>query len=318
MATKLLVVIDPDRNDQPALDRALEIARLIEISLHIVVFSSKNTEDTLTRSLDPALTLGFENNYDRIRQVWLEQLVAPIHAEGLTATTEVRSFKRLYEAIIQVALEEDVDMVYKPTRQHTLLQRAIFNSTDWNLIRLCPLPLLLVSDSQPVKGRDVIAAVDLSSEDDEHAELNRLLLSQAVMVSRLIQSQVKVVNASPGGSGVKTMPGSTDQQSINNGYRSKALEFTEKFSIPVEQVIIREGTAEEVVNEQAASSNAAVIILGTVARSGLAGLFIGNTAERVLEGSNTDVMVVKQADFKSPIQIDPEESRDRQAQQSLV
>ena len=60
------------------------------------------------------------------------------------------------------------------------------------------------------------------------------------------------------------------------------------------------------------------VILGTVARSGLAGLFIGNTAERVLEGSNTDVMVVKQADFRSPIQIDPAESRGERAQQSLI
>lgn len=313
MATTLLVVIDPDRQDQLALDRALEIARLIEISLHIVVFSYRNAEDKITRSVDPGLTRGFENDYDRIRQVWLDQLVAPIHEEGLTASTQVRPFKRLYEAIIQVALEEDVDMVYKPTREHTALQRALFNSTDWNLIRLCPLPLLLVSDSRPVKGRDVIAAVDLSSEDDDHAELNQLLLSQAVMISRLIQSQVKVINACPPGLAIKGTSGSTDQQ---DAYHSKALVFTEKFHIPDEQVIIREGSAEEVVNDLAESSNAAVIILGTVARSGLAGLFIGNTAERVLENSKTDVLVVKQADFKSPIQINPSQYKDKEAQQN--
>jgi len=311
MATKLLVVIDPDRDDQPALDRAVEIARLIEISLHIVVFSYKNTEDRLTRSVDSALTRGFANDFNRIRQVWLEQLVAPICAEGLTVTTEVRPFNRLYEAIIQVALEEDADMVYKPTREHSALERALFNSTDWNLIRLCPLPLLLVSDSRPVKGRDVIAAVDLSSEDDDHTELNRLLLSQAVMVSRLIQSKVKVVSARP------YRPGATSE-STDQIYRGKALEFTNKFNIPDDQVIIREGSAEEVVNDLAESFNAAVIILGTVARSGLAGLFIGNTAERVLEDSNTDVMVVKQADFKSPIQIDQPETRGNQIHQSLI
>lgn len=306
MATKLLVVIDPKRDDQPALDRALEIARLIDISLHIVVFTNKNSEDRLTMSVDPALTRDFENDHDRIRQVWLDQTAAPICAEGLKVTTEVRLFKRLYEAIIQVALEEDVDMVYKPIRHHTILQRAIFNSTDWNLIRLCPLPLLLVSDSQPVKGRDIIAAVDLSSEDDDHAELNRLLLSQAVMISRLIQSQVTVVNASAQGTGELNSPSSasTDQKVIDDAYRDKALALAASFNISSEQVVVREGSAEKVVNDLAESTNAAAIILGTVARSGLAGLFIGNTAERVLEDSNCDVLVVKQADFTSPIQID--------------
>jgi|TARA_Y100000310_G_scaffold344698_1_gene458872 universal stress protein E len=306
MATKLLIVIDPKRNDQPALDRALEIARLIDISLHIVVFSNKNVEDELTLSVDPALTQGFEKDHDRIRQVWLDQLAAPIREEGLKVTTEVRLFKRLYESIIQVALEEDVAMVYKPIRHHNVLQRALFNSTDWNLIRLCPLPLLLVSDSRPVKGRDIIAAVDLSSEDDDHGELNRLLLSQAVMISRLIQSQVKIVNASTPGSGeLNSSVESKVQQGIDDAYRDKALALADQFKLPSAQVIIKEGSAEKVVNELAESSNAAVIILGTVARSGLAGLFIGNTAERVLEDSKSDVLVVKQADFTSPIQIDP-------------
>ncbi|HJN49483.1 MAG: universal stress protein [Pseudomonadales bacterium] len=315
MTTKLLIVIDPKRTDQPALDRALEIARLIDISMHIVVFSNKNAEDSLTLSVDPALTRGFENDHDRVRQVWLDQLAGPIREEGLKVTTEVRLFNRLYEAIIQVALEEDADIVYKPIRRHTVLQRALFNSTDWNLIRLCPLPLLLVSDSRPVKGRDIIAAVDLSSEDDDHTELNRLLMSQAVMISRLIQSQVKVVNASPQGSGGLNYPASesADQKDIDDAYRAKALALADKFNLSSEQVIIKEGSAEKVVNDLARSTNAAVIILGTVARSGLAGLFIGNTAERVLEDSNSDVLVVKQADFTTPIQIDP--LQDRASQQ---
>jgi len=40
--------------------------------------------------------------------------------------------------------------------------------------------------------------------------------------------------------------------------------------------------------------------LGTVARSGASGLFIGNTAEAVLETTETDVLVVKAAGFQTP------------------
>jgi universal stress protein E len=38
--------------------------------------------------------------------------------------------------------------------------------------------------------------------------------------------------------------------------------------------------------------------MGAVSRSGLKGLFIGNTAERVLDSLTCDVLVVKPTDFK--------------------
>jgi len=59
------------------------------------------------------------------------------------------------------------------------------------------------------------------------------------------------------------------------------------------------GPAEFVINNIAKDLEAGVVVLGTVARTGMSGLFIGNTAEAVLEGSSTDVLVVKQAGFES-------------------
>ena len=40
-----------------------------------------------------------------------------------------------------------------------------------------------------------------------------------------------------------------------------------------------------------------LIVMGTVARTGITGIFIGNTAERVLSRLPCDVLVVKPGDF---------------------
>jgi len=56
-----------------------------------------------------------------------------------------------------------------------------------------------------------------------------------------------------------------------------------------------------VVNHVAEKLSASIIALGTIATTGLSGLFVGNTADPVLESSSCGIFIVKQADFVSPL-----------------
>ncbi len=44
-----------------------------------------------------------------------------------------------------------------------------------------------------------------------------------------------------------------------------------------------------------------LVVMGTVARSGLTGLLMGNTSEEVLDQINCSVLAVKPYSFKTPI-----------------
>ena len=46
------------------------------------------------------------------------------------------------------------------------------------------------------------------------------------------------------------------------------------------------------------------LVMGTVARTGIPGLLIGNTAETVLDRARCSVLAVKPSDFRSPIRVD--------------
>jgi len=71
--------------------------------------------------------------------------------------------------------------------------------------------------------------------------------------------------------------------------------------IPEAQVHLSEGPADRVINRFAEKIGAGIIVVGTVARSGIAGLFIGNTAESLIENADCDVFVVKPSSFKPPV-----------------
>ena len=58
--------------------------------------------------------------------------------------------------------------------------------------------------------------------------------------------------------------------------------------------------AEQIVNF-AKDVHADLIVLGTVGRSGIQGLLLGNTAENVLVHCDCDVLTVKPAGFQTPI-----------------
>jgi nucleotide-binding universal stress UspA family protein len=62
-----------------------------------------------------------------------------------------------------------------------------------------------------------------------------------------------------------------------------------------------EGEAGTVIPAIAAEERIDLIIMGTVARLGLEGYFIGNTAETVLQRVDCSVLTVKPEGFVSPV-----------------
>jgi universal stress protein E len=68
-----------------------------------------------------------------------------------------------------------------------------------------------------------------------------------------------------------------------------------------ERVRLEQGSASEVLPRVAETLGAAVLVMGAVSRSRLQELFLGSTAERVLERAACDVLVVKPPDFSEKL-----------------
>jgi universal stress protein E len=291
-------VIDPDEREHSALNRIKEIPPAADVEYKVDLYVSAA----------PVMASKASGTDVHIKEhkAWLDDLVAPLLKVGYRIRTEVLVFTRLYEEIIKSARKFGADFVFKPLRQHGALKRVFYTSTDWNLIRMCPMPILMVGDQTSVHGKPVIAAVDVGDEDDAHKRLNKVVMEEAQLLSRVLESEVHLVYAY-GPAVVASRTAVADPlayQIARDKYEEEltlARALAAEYGIPDSNVHLREGAPDLVLNEYGEASGASVVVLGTVARKGASGLFIGNTAEAVLERTQMDMFVVKQGDFQSPV-----------------
>ena len=69
-------------------------------------------------------------------------------------------------------------------------------------------------------------------------------------------------------------------------------------------VHLLKGDPADVIAGFAKAGRVDLIVMGTVARTGIGGLLIGNTAETILQRVDCSVLAVKPAGFISPVGLD--------------
>jgi universal stress protein E len=284
--TNILAVIDPRESRHHALERCREQPPELDLDIHAVLFVEHESAEHFAATF-------------KEKTEWLKEQVTPYIADGFTITTQVVPFTNLYESVIEVAGKHGADFVIKPMRQHSLFQTVVRTSTDWNLIRHCPFPLLLVSELDNTRGKPILAAIDVRSGDDNHDTLNDVVLKQARSLARVLGSDTHITTAynmptpmAAVGS-VDATPYPTSSE-IMKDHSEGVAEFLGDSSVA--GVHVEEGAPAYAINSVANRLGAGVIVIGTVARKGISGVLIGNTAEGVLESAKCDVLVVKLPD----------------------
>ena len=120
---RILAVVQPDKSEQPALSRAIEIAKKTGAEVHalLVVYDfSYDMTTMLTRAEREAMRKAVTND----RKQWAENTFS--HYDGCPVKVSVVWNDKRYEAIIRYAVEQNIDLVVKSTRQHHELSTIIF------------------------------------------------------------------------------------------------------------------------------------------------------------------------------------------------
>ena len=186
-----------------------------------------------------------------------------------------------------------------PDGDHALVRR---------LLRKSPAPVWLI---QPTGSstRRVLAAVDPNPAE---VLLNRQILKMAAtfapegaVVDVVTVWQLYGERTLRESAFWKERPGEIDQMLAAEelGVRLALEELLGSSGSPgIEWAIhLRRGLAAEILPQAVREFMADTLVIGTVARSGISGLVMGNTAERVLDSVSTSVVAVKPPDFPSPL-----------------
>jgi universal stress protein E len=306
----LLAALDSYSERQPALETALALARDGKASIKLV---------DVVRDLGWAARLlvrDVEHVHDLLRQErqqFLQQQAERVRAAGIPVTTAVLE-GRYSDEIIREALRGGHDLVIKVAKGRLSRRAGFFGTTALRLLRQCPTPVWIAKPESTGRVERIVAAVDARPDeesDPEHIDLNHQILAWARAACTAEACDVHVAYAWSiyGESVLRSHMSEEDFQQMeaeslarHRGGLSKLLSgYGLKIDSP--NVHLLRGEAAAVIPQLVRELNADLIVLGTVARSGVTGWLLGNTAESILEQVTCSVLALKPKGFQSPIQV---------------
>jgi universal stress protein E len=271
--------------------------------------------DELPRELSRLFAaLPFEDLQSRaigVARQRLEPLVAPFQGKGAAVKLEVLCGKPFIE-IIRAVLRRQHDLVMMTAEDRSSLTQALFGSTSLHLMRKCPCPVWIIKPSQTQRFARILAAVDPDPFDIVHDGVNTKIMELATSLARLEGGKLHAVHAwqaqDPNvlrGWQARVPKGQVEDwaHQTRKAHQQRFEEMMGKFNLTElkHQLHLVEGEAGVAIPQLAGREQVDLIVMGTLARSGLEGYFIGNTAETVLQRVTCSVLTVKPDGFVSPV-----------------
>lgn len=318
---KLLCIIDPDQNYQPVVARALVLAENNQANLKIVATVARSGAQA---NLSQHGAAQLQTEWVNICLMKLEASLAPYRK-----TTEIQSGLLVgipFLEIIREVLRNNHDLVIKAPENPSWLH-SVLGSEDMHLLRKCPCAVWMLKPDSAGRHDRILAAVDVSEsypaeEMPARRALNLRVLRTAMSLALSEFAELHLVtvwDAEALGSlrrartGISQAPtlASIEHVREKNERALKALmqeavnslgRETLDYLKPVSHLVIK-GSPRREIPIIAKEIQTDVIVMGTVARTGISGFFMGNTAETILNQIDCSVLAVKPPGFVSPVAL---------------
>lgn len=296
-APRILVGTDFSPTAAVAVDWAIELARQqgarIEL-VHAVTVPPSVPEYVSPGALAPAPL--FDEEVRRAAQVRLDQEAASLRAKGI----EVETFLSLGTPSLVIsdrASETSALAIVIGTRGLTGLRHVLLGSTAERLVQKAPCPVLAVHPEDLGHHRairTILVPTDFSADAERAIHTAQRLLAPLAPEARLIL--LHAFNLPIEYTAYGPIPTSVHYlQDTGLDAERRLQEMTDRLTgegLAVDWVA-REGDPSVVIVEEAERRQVDVIAMGTHGRSGLRHLFLGSTAERVVQHASCPVMTVR-------------------------
>ncbi|MCJ7533985.1 MAG: universal stress protein [Anaerolineales bacterium] len=320
---RLTVVVVIKKADMPlpaeppvvAKEPSVNIIEEFPVDMAVPV-TSKSPEDIQERipNTIEELPLDVQEYIIQKEKYDLDLIVASIQQAGVQVSSEVL-FGSPFLEIIREVLRGGYDLVMIAAEGRTGLKEALFGSTTMHLMRQCPCPVWVMNPTQPEHYSHILAAVDPSPSGEERDALNIKILDLATSLAHREQCELLILHTwsypleSHVRSGRVSVPQSKLDEwvrAVRDAHKRSLGELLQLYDLENQkhQVYMLKGEAGNLIPALAAAKEIEIIVMGTVSRTGIAGLLIGNTAEKVLRQVDCSVLTVKPEGFITPVKLD--------------
>lgn len=320
----ILCVVEPDERSKAAIIHAVSLAKFNSSKLTVV--SVVKRPDSFT---------PFLNKPEELQETLIEIIDAKkmalenfLHSYTKDVNISITVYMGVkFIEVIRDVLRNNRDLVVKCCDSDNWIKR-LFGSNDMHLLRKCPCPVLMLTPEQTTPFSNLLATVDVTKntyddKDDTRVQnqLNKLVLEQSsALATRVSELHIGSVWDAYGEDFIRygTFSHMTNTE-VDAYVEQTRQDYTVMLDTLMRDLItgmskeaaasfrpmlhLVKGQPTREIPQLVKKYNIDLIIMGTVARTGIPGFIIGNTAEAILEQVECSVLAIKPAGFLSPITL---------------
>jgi universal stress protein E len=299
---KLFLIANPELRRTSAMDQAAALARQSGATLQMCLFDHSAAINAISH-FDPAGGAAAREGWLERRRRWLFAEAESLRGHGVPTTADVSWAHPLLEEMLAQIAEVKPDLVIKDLREEPLLKRALLTPLDWQLLRLCPAPLLLVHHAAGgALPKRIVAAIDPSRTDAGSADFNETIIRAALSVSLQTGAELHLLHAlAPMNAIAVATPAGESFFSAElydafvAGQRQLFDRYADAHGVPKERQHFVIGPPAIAVTEHAQRIGADLLVIGSIHRHGLDRLLVGSTAEQILDRLPCSLLAIKPA-----------------------
>lgn len=283
---RILAGIDFSPHSARALEHAVALARLFGARLELMSAVGL-----------PAGVQGAARDADRLIDelraralAGLERLAAPLRASGLAVDCAVTTDPPA-SGIVICADATRADLVALGTRGLSGVAHVLLGSTAERTLRLTRCPVLVAHADSPAprSPKTLLVPTDFSAHADAALELARKLAEKTGASIVLLHA----FYLPPGMDASAALIDDVVRRSVEQEASRRLDALRGALGGASVRFVVVHGRPDSAIVDAAQEQGADLVVMGTRGRTGLASLFLGSTAERVIRRSHVPVIAVK-------------------------
>ena len=293
---KILVVMPQERRVTEALHRAAAYAHRTGAQLHLHLFDYYGPIDYARNVFGEEVSERARRDFLDERLDWLKKVSSGLAEQGLRVECDVIWAPKTWKAVLDSVARLQPDLVIKDVACSSAPQAVLEPATtEWQLLRRCPAPLMLVTPHAHLMPRNVLAAVDVGVAR-EVGGLNDSVMQATRAVCRLGHAETDVLSVFS----YAPLPAydagfvADIYEIMENGHKEQFAAFAAAHHVDAAHALQRSsfdvaGTIAEVARERGSD----LVVIGSAYHSAVDRLLIGTTAETLLRKLSCDVLLIK-------------------------
>jgi len=301
----LVAIKDPTARTFPAVTKAAQIATAFGSKIEL--FHDMTT--TLYTGFPGGIVSdahAFEREHRAARLVQLEKIATPLLDRGLRVSVAADWDYPAHEAIVRRAMATKADLIVAQHHPGKHRLTWLLSFADWELLRMSPVPVLLVKSPRPYRHPVVLAAIDPLHAFGKPARLDSRILGLGALMAKGLRGKLHAVHAYTTLQVGAAVPAVVAGARIGMEMEREAAAIAgAAFTRALRSTRIARGGRHlvggdpaNVIVEVSRKIGSTIVVLGALSRSGIKRAFIGNTAERLIDELRSDLLVVKPARFR--------------------